>query len=81
MAASSNHPHKWTSLGKIEAGLVAISGYEGDTEVEESTVEMYTNEHWVQQPPFPEKNGIYGYSTATYENVLYVFGEYNFRTD
>ena len=37
-------------------------------------VELYTNGHWVQQTPFSE-NAFYGYSTATYENVLYVFGE------
>ena len=69
-AASSNHPHKWTSLGKIESGLVAIGGYyDGGNKVE-----LYTNGTWIQQPPFPEDD-IYGYSTATYENVLYVFGE------
>ena len=58
-----------TSLGKIEAGLVAIGGYKGGNKVE-----LYTNGHWVQQPPFP-KNNVHGYSTATYENTLYVFGE------
>ena len=68
-AASSNHPHKLTSLGKIESGLVAIGGSRGGNKVE-----LYTNGHWVQQPPFPEDN-IFGYSTATYENILYVFGE------
>ena len=68
-AAPSNHPHRETSLGKIESGLVAIGGYDGGNEVE-----LYTNGHWVQQPPFPEDR-IHSYSTATYENVLYVFGE------
>ena len=59
-------------MGKIEPGLVAIGGYTGGNKVE-----LYTNGHWVQQPPFPEYV-IYGYSTATYDNVLYVFGEKNF---
>ena len=68
-AASSNHPHRITSLGKIEAGLVAMGDYDGGNKVE-----LYTNGHWVQQPPFPEDD-IKWYSTATYENILYVFGE------
>ena len=69
-AASSDHPHIYTTLGKIEAGLVAIGGDWGGG----NKVELYTNGHWVQQPPFPEDT-IRSYSTATYENVLYVFGE------
>ena len=70
MAAWSNHRHEQTSLGKIKQGLVAIGDYYGNSEVE-----LYTNGHWVQQPPFPENDDFYGYSTATYENVLYVFGK------
>ena len=68
-AASSKHPHEMTSLGKIESGLVAISGYKGGREVE-----LYIYGSWLQQPPFLEDD-YWAYSTATYENVLYVFGE------
>ena len=73
LSASSSHPHTWTSLGKIESGLVAIGGYKGNNK-RGNKVEVYTNGHWVQQPPFPEDE-IFDYSTATYENVIYVFGE------
>ena len=70
LAASSNHKHRMTSLGKIEEGLVAIGDFYGGNEVE-----LYTNGDWAQQPPVPEEGWLYGYSTVTYENVLYVFGE------
>merc|ERR1712227_128778 len=59
---------RYTSLGKIEAGLVAIGGNGGGNKVE-----LYTNGHWVQQPPFPD-DYMSVYSTASYENVLYIFG-------
>ena len=75
-AASSNRQHILTSLGKIEAGLVAIGG--ADLFSPGNDVELYTDGHWVQQPFFPEYS-FRGYSTATYENVLYVFGELNSR--
>ena len=78
LADSTNHAHKWTSLGKIESGLVAISGYDSGREVE-----LYTNGSWILQTPFPAAFCDYcdyfdSYSTATYNNELYVFGEYNF---
>ena len=60
-------------MGKIESGLVAIGGYKGGWDGD-NKVELYTNGHWVQQPPFPEDE-INTYSTATYGNVLYVFGK------
>ena len=51
-AASSNHPHKYTSLGKMNEGLIAISGesHEGSS-VE---VELFSNGNWNAQPPFLE---------------------------
>jgi len=73
-AASSNHPHEWTSLGKMNEGLIAISGYTyQDSSVE---VELFANGNWYDQPPFPEEKYFYYYSTATYQNLLYVFGEF-----
>jgi len=73
--ASSNHPHEWTSLGKMKEGLIAISGYTyRDPSVE---VELFANGNWYDQPPFPEEKYFYEYSTATYQNLLYVFGGYN----
>ena len=72
-SASSNHPHLYTSLGKMNEGLIAISGYPyQDTSVE---VELFANGNWYDQPPFPEEKDIRYYSTATYQNILYVFGE------
>ena len=72
MAASSIYNHSYITLGKIEEGLVAVGGNLGNREVE-----LYTDGHWVQQPPFPKDRSydFYDYSVATYENVLYVFGE------
>ena len=59
-----------TTLGKISEGLVAISGYGG------RSVELYSGEKWTDQPLFPDDSStaFYWYSTATHENVLYVFG-------
>ena len=73
-AASSNHPHRTTSLGKIEAGLVAISGYMN------REVELYTGGSWISQTSFPASFCNYcdsfdSYSTATVNNELYIFGE------
>ena len=68
-APSTKHPHKQTSLGKIDAGLVAIGGAN-----EGRVVEIFANGYWVQQPPCPE-DGLKDYSIVTYENALYVFGE------
>ena len=72
-AASSKYPHKFTSLGKMNEGLIAISGssYQ-DSSVE---VELFANGNWYDQPPFPEEKALDFYSTATYQNLLYVFGE------
>ena len=68
--ASSNYPHYATSLGKIDEGLVAISGASGVT----NEVEIFSNGNWYNQPAFPEEKYFYYYSTATYENILYIFG-------
>ena len=75
LADSTYHNHAWTSLGKIESGLVAISGKDGGREVE-----LYTNGSWISQTPFPAAfcdycDSFHSYSTATYNNTLYVFGE------
>ena len=75
-AASSNHGHIQTSLGKIAAGLVAIGGYDSNNEVE-----LYASGNWYNQPRFPEEDYFYAYSVATYEDLLYVFGELNFYFD
>ena len=72
-AASSNHPHRRTSLGKMNEGLIAISGLTEDSGVE---VELFANGNWYAQPPFPEEKYFCEYSTATYQNMLYVFGEF-----
>ena len=73
-AASSNHPHRRTSLGKMNEGLIAISGWSyQDSSVE---VELFANGNWYDQPPFPEEKAFYYYSTVTYQNILYVFGEF-----
>ena len=70
--ASSNHPHAITPLGKIKQDLVAISGANGDRGPD---VELFGNGHWYEQPSFPVEDYFYGYSTVTYQNQLYVFGE------
>ena len=71
-AAPSNHPHRETSLGKMNEGLISISGVSyQDSAVE---VELFANGNWYDQPLFPEETYFYGYSTATFENFLYVFG-------
>ena len=70
-AVSSNHPHSMTSLGKMNEGLIAISGASSGVEVE-----LFANGNWYDQPPFPEEKDIRVYSTATYQNILYVFGEF-----
>ena len=71
-AASSNYPHHVTTLGKIDEGLVAISGGSGST----NEVEIFSNGNWYDQPAFPEEKCFRHYSTATYQNMLYVFGEF-----
>ena len=74
-AASTNHPHRETSLGKMNEGLIAISGYPyQDSSVE---VELFANGNWYDQPPFPEEKYFSRYSTATFQNLLYVFGDYS----
>ena len=75
-AASSNHGHRETSLGKISAGLVAISGVYSNNEVE-----LYASGNWYNQPRFPEEDYFCYYSVATYDDQLYVFGEFNFYFD
>ena len=75
-AASSKHGHRYTSLGKISAGLVAIAGFGSNNEVE-----LYESGNWYNQPRFPEEDSFYDYSVATYEDLLYVFGEFNFYFD
>ena len=72
-AASSTYPHHVTTLGKIDEGLVAISGASGVT----NEVEIFSNGNWYDQPAFPEEKSFYYYSTATYENTLYIFGNWN----
>ena len=54
----------------MNEGLIAISGYKSGVEVE-----LFANGNWYEQPPFPEENYIRDYSTATYQNMLYIFGE------
>merc|ERR1711937_315924 len=82
VAASSICNHSSITLGKIEEGLVAVGGNEVATG--EREVELYTDGHWVQQPPFPKDRSVftsdifYDYPVATYENVLYVFGGWDF---
>ena len=49
LADSTIHPHKYTSLGKIESGFVATSGSsDGAREVE-----LYTDGSWSSQTSFP----------------------------
>ena len=70
-AASSTYPHSHTSLGKIDEGLVAISGTDGSG----LAVELFDKGDWVEQPSFPQ-NGVnfWWYSVATVDNNLYVMG-------
>ena len=42
-------------------------------------MELFSNGNWNDQPPFPEKNNFWYYSTTTYENILYVFGELKYK--
>ena len=69
--SNSNHPHRGTTLGKLREGPVAIC----DDKLETGDVEIFSNDHWIQQPPFPDLKFYSYYSTATYNNMLYVFGE------
>ena len=73
-AASSNYPHLYTSLGKIDEGLVAISGGTGGSS-SNIEVEIFSNGNWYLQPAFPETKYFRYYSTTTFENILYVFGK------
>ena len=58
----------------MNEGLLAISGasYQGSS-VE---VELFSDGCWYEQQPFPEEKSFDYYSTATYQNLLYVFGEF-----
>ena len=74
MADSPIYDHSYTTLGKIESNLVAISGYDN------REVELYTGGSWVSQTSFPASFCNYcdsfdSYSTATVNNELYIFGE------
>ena len=58
----------------MNEGLIAISG---DTYQDSSNeVELFANGNWYDQPPFPEEDYFWGYSTATYKNIIYVFGKF-----
>ena len=74
-AASAKYEHYHTSLGKLSEGLIAISGYSSASGV---TVELFANGKWYQQPDFPEERSFAYYSTITYENRLYIFGNETF---
>ena len=56
----------------MNEGLIAISG--DPLEGSSVEVELFANGNWNDQPPFPGEKWITLYSTATYENTLYVFG-------
>ena len=71
-AASAKFEHYRTSLRKLNEGLIAISGRNSASGV---TVELFADEKWYQQPDFPEEKNFAYYSTATYENHLYIFGK------
>ena len=75
-AASSNFPHRQTSLGKLSSGLVAISGVTLPNSGME--VELFSAHAWSRQPDFPER-GIWAYSTATLADALFIFGEWHQR--
>ena len=55
---------------------MAIAGFGSNNEVE-----LYESGNWYNQPRFPEEDYFYAYSVATYEDLLYVFGELNFNFD
>ena len=57
----------------MNEGLIAISGYPHEGSSVE--VELFANGYWYNQPPFPEEKSFDFYSTATFENFLYVFGK------
>ena len=59
----------------MNEGLIAISGWSYPRSNVE--VEFFANGYWYDQPPFPEEEYIYSYSTATYQNILYVFGKFS----
>lgn len=74
-APSTKYAHMKITLGKFREGLVAISGATSSSELE---VEFYDGKKsfWTWQPLFPEEkfDYIWNFSTATVENILYVFG-------
>ena len=72
IAASSNHSHAYTSLGKLSSGLVAASGYTNSV----AEVELFSAHAWSRQPDFPASSRFYHYSTATVADALYLFGKY-----
>ena len=57
------------AFGKLREGIIVVSGSGSGSEVE-----LFDNEQWIRQPDFT-LNQIHGYSTATIDNKLYVFGK------
>ena len=75
-ASRLTYIHEKITFGKIKEGIVAAGGYGKEA----NKVELYSNETWIEQPsPIPEDhlNVFAIYSTVTYENVIFFFGELN----
>ena len=74
-AISSTYANRGTSLGRIEEGLVVVSGYSSSSELE---VELFANSYWFEQPSFPDcVSNFWRYSVATVDNTVFTIGKWS----
>ena len=51
-----------------------MSGYKSSGESE-----LFSSSFWYSQTLFPKRDEWWGYSTATVENEVYIFGKFDFK--
>ena len=74
-AISSTYANRGTSLGRIEEGLVVVSGYSSSSELE---VELFANSYWFEQPSFPDcVSNFWRYSVATVDNTVFTISKWS----
>jgi len=76
VSPNSNHPHRGTSLGNLKNVPIAFGDDYYDKAVEHYQISTFGNEYWHLKEDFPFNFKIHsGYSMATMNDELYVFGK------
>ena len=78
MEHDANYDHYWSSIGIWRNIPVVIGGGGGGSDGDKH-IEHYINGSWVARQDFPfVNNHIFGYSMATLDDYLYIFGKVMF---